>query len=94
MIFFRILFGIDATIAAIALYFFAVELNDESVSSFNISLWAGMLGGIAAILISSPVLISYGHQGFANTVLLVLALPGFLYGLLLLSLIILHPRWN
>jgi hypothetical protein len=93
-VFFGILYGIDATIAAIALYFFAVGLNDGSVSSFHVALWAGILSGIAAILIGGSLLRSYGHQGLAKTVLLVLALPGFLYGVLLLSLIILHPQWN
>ena len=94
MVFFRILYAIDSIIGAIALYFFDLGLSDGSVSSFNGALWAGILGSITAILIGGPLLRSIGHKYLANTLLLVLALPGFLYGLFFLSLIILQPRWN
>ncbi|CAN0496004.1 unnamed protein product [Phaeothamnion confervicola] len=94
MMFFRILFGIDAIVAVTALYFFGIGLSDGSVSSFNILLWLAILGGIAAILGVGLRLNSLGRRGSANGVLLILALPGFLCGLLLLGMIILQPRWN
>ena len=94
MIFFGILYTIDSVIGAIAVYFFDVGLSDGSVSSFYGALWAGILGGIAAILIGGPLLRSIGRKYLANAVLLVLAFPGFLYGLFFLSLIIVQPRWN
>lgn len=52
MIFYRILFSIDAVIALVLLYFFFVGLGDGSVSSFNILLWLGILGATAAILVN------------------------------------------
>ena len=94
MILFRTLFAIDATIALIVFYFFVESLRDGSVSSFNIVMWLALLGGIAAILTLGLLLNAKGHRRAANGVLLILALPGFLFGLLMLSLIILQPRWN
>jgi len=88
------LYGIDAVIALIALYFFVAGLSDGRVSSFNILLWLAILGGLAAILGGGLQLKSNGHQRLANGVLLILAVPGLLFGLFFLSLIILQPRWN
>ena len=88
------LYGIDAVIALIALYFFVAGLSDGSVSASNILLWLAILGGLAAILGGGLRLKSNGHRGLANGVLLILAVPGLLYGLLILSAIILQPRWN
>jgi hypothetical protein len=94
MIFFRILVAIDAVIACIALYFFSIGLADGSVSSFNISLWLGILGGIAAILVGGLVLNAKGYRRIADGVLLIMALPGVLFALFMLVLIISNPRWN
>lgn len=94
MIFYRILFSIDAVIALVLLYFFFVGLGDGSVSSFNILLWLGILGGTAAILVSGLLLKANSRLWFANGVLLILAAPGFLYGLFFLLLIILQPSWH
>ena len=88
------LYGIDAVIALIALSFFVAGLSDGSVSSFNIPLWLAILGGLAAILGGGLLLKSSGHQRLANGVLLILAVPGLLFGLFILSAIILQPRWN
>jgi hypothetical protein len=94
MIFFAILFGIDAVVASVALYFFAIGLGDGSVSSFNIVLWWEMLGSIAAILVGGLLFKSRGHPRWANAVLMILALPAVGYALFFLVLIISHPRWN
>jgi hypothetical protein len=91
---FWILFGFDVIIALIALFFFAVGINDGSVSSFNIELWVAILAGIAAILGGSLLLNAKGQRGPAIGILLILALPGFLFGLFMLAVIILQPRWN
>jgi len=88
------LYGVDAVIALIVLYFFAAGLSDGSVSSFNIVLWLAILGGLAAILGGGLQLKSSGHRRLATGVLLILAVPGLLFGLFLLSVIILQPRWN
>ena len=94
MIFYRILCGIDAVIALITLYFFFAGLSDGSVSSFNILLWLALLGGIAAILGSGLLLKANKKLWPANGVLLILAAPGFLLGLLFLMLIVLQPDWR
>jgi hypothetical protein len=94
MIFFWILFVIDAAIALVALYFFFIGLADGSVSSFNIALWLAMLGGIAAVLGGGWFLRAGGRHSAAMKVLSILAVPGFLLGLLILLALILQPRWN
>ncbi len=92
--FFWILIGIDALAALVVLYFFVWGLMDGSVSSFNITLWLGLLGALAAILGGGWLLDRSGRRGAANTVLLILAVPAFLFGLFVLGLIVLQPRWN
>ena len=47
---FWFIWGFDALIAAIFLFFFFWGLADGSVSSFNIVLWLGILAGLAGIL--------------------------------------------
>ena len=94
MKFFGILVAIDALIACIALYFFSIGLADGSVSSFNMTLWLGILGGIAAVIIGGLFFNAKGHRRLADVILLILALPGVLFGLFMLLLIISHPRWN
>ena len=48
--FFWFVWGFDALIAAIFLFFFFWGLSDGTVSSFNIVLWLGILAGLAGIL--------------------------------------------
>jgi hypothetical protein len=94
MIWFGILFGLDSIAALVAVYFFVAGLADGSVSSFNMLLWLAMLGGIGAVLGGSILLSRNGYRRRANALLLVLAIPGFAFGLLVLLVVILQPRWN
>ncbi len=94
LIFFWIVFAIDAAAAAVALYFFFVGLGDGSVSAFNIVLWLALLGGIAAILGGGLGLHASGRRGAAIGVLAILGIPAFLYGLFILLLVILQPSWH
>jgi hypothetical protein len=91
---FWILWGFDALIAAIFLFFFFWGLADGSVSSFNIVLWLGILAGLAAVLGGSLKLRSKGHAGPALGLLMILAIPGVLGLLFFLAVLILQPRWN
>jgi hypothetical protein len=91
---FRILWGFNALIAAIFLFFFFWGLADGRVSSFNIMLWLGVLAALAAILGSSLALRAKGHTRPAVGLLLILAIPGMLGVLFFLAVLILHPRWN
>jgi hypothetical protein len=91
---FRILFLIDAATALIVLCFFFIGLSDGSVSSFNMSLWLGILAGIAAILAGGYLLQANGNPRLANLVLALLAIPALLYGAFILLIVIAQPRWN
>ena len=88
------LFCIDGLVAMIVLFFFFAGLGDGTVSSFNILLWLAVLGGLAAILGGGLLLKSNSHLHLARIVLLILAIPGLLFGLFILGAIILQPRWN
>ena len=90
----RILFGIDAAAALVILYFFFVGLADGSVSSFNGGLWTVILAGVAAIIGGGVAFNANGRRGAAIAVLMVLAVPGVLFGLFVLAMVVLQPRWN
>ncbi|MBK9109251.1 MAG: osmoprotectant transporter permease [Saprospiraceae bacterium] len=94
MNFFWILWIFDALIALVAVYFFIVGLSDGSVSSFNIKLWLGLLAVLAIILGGSYWLYTHEKLVFAKRLLYLLAIPGFLYLLFLLFILIARPRWN
>lgn len=91
---FWILWAIDTAIAMVAVYFFVVGLGDGSVSSFNIGLWLLILLGLASVAGGSPWLKSVDRRGGATLLLLVLAVPGIVYGLFILRLLLAPPRWN
>jgi hypothetical protein len=94
MIFFWILWGFDAIISLVVLYFFFIGLNDGSVSSFNMGLWSVILVVLAAVMGGSLWLKSVNQMVLAKLLLFLLALPGLLYGLFMLFVIIGKPRWN
>jgi hypothetical protein len=86
MLFFWILWGFDALIALVFLYFFAIGLADGSVSSFNMGLWLLILAVLAAVLLGSWQLVRHNQFVVAKIVLSVIAIPGFLYGLMVLMM--------
>ena len=94
MTFFWILWGFDACIALVVLYFFFIGLGDGSVSSFNMGLWGLMLGGLAAIMLGSLWLKGQEKLVLAKVLLAILAVPGFPYLMFMLLIIITKPRWN
>lgn len=94
MNFFWILWIFDALIALVAVYFFIVGLSDGTVSSFNIKLWLALLAGLAIVLGGSYWLYTHDRIGQAKGLLSILAIPGFLYLLFILMVIIFKPRWN
>ncbi len=89
-----IFWGIDALIAAIAVFFFVIGLMDGSVSSFNMGLWTFILAGLAAMLWGAHAFRRARKELLAKILLGVLAVPGVLAGLFLLTVLILNPRWN
>jgi hypothetical protein len=91
---FWILWGFDALVALVVLYFFIVGLVDGSVSSFNGGLWAMVLLALAAFLGGGLLLRSAGHPVIAAVLLAIMAVPSLLTGLFFLLMILLKPRWN
>jgi len=91
---FKILFGIDALTAVVVVGFFFIGLTDGSVSSFNMGLWMAILAGMVVILGGGYALHATGRTRLATLVLLVLAVPALLYGLFILLVVVLNPRWN
>ena len=91
---YRILWGFDAIVAAIFVFFFAVGLADGSVSSFNIVLWALILGALGIVLGGAPALPTSGRDKLAIALLCVVAVPGALMGLFYLLILVTHPRSN
>jgi len=75
-------------------YFFFIGLADGSVSSFNMGLWLLILCAVGGVVLGSVWLRSAGHSGTAKGVLLILAMPGLVFLLFFLSVLILNPRWN
>jgi len=94
MVLFWIVFGIDVVAALVAVYFFVVGLGDGSVSSFNMTLWLALLGGIAVILGGGWALNAKGWRRAAIGLLSILGVPAFLFGLFLLMIVIAQPSWR
>jgi hypothetical protein len=90
----RTLLGIDVLVALVVVYFFIIGLADGSVSSFNMSLWLGLLAVVAAVVGGGWILDANGKRGAAIAVLLILAVPGVLYALFILLIVVAQPRWN
>lgn len=94
MTFFWILWGFDAIITLVALYFFFIGLADGSVSSFNMGIWMLLLLGLAVIMLGSLWLKSIKYLTLAKILLGILAIPGLLYVAFILFFIIGKPRIN
>ena len=94
----RLLYWASFTIAALvnlfAMGFFIVGLADGSVSPFNMPLWLSILAAAAAVLFVGHRLHLHGRTGLAIAVLAILAVPGLLYGLFALMMIVNPPHWN
>lgn len=91
---FRILWGVDVVAALIALAFFAIGIEDGTVSSFNIMLWIALLGGLAVVVFGSNSLHVKGQHGLASIVAAVLAVPALLACLFIAFLLVSGVRWN
>jgi hypothetical protein len=87
-------FVIAALVAAVVVAFFLIGLVDGSVSSFNITLWLGLLAAVGVVLLAAARLRSKGRTRSAIAVLSLLALPGLLYAMFILLVIGSGARWN
>lgn len=94
MIAYRLFAGIAAAVVLVVLGFFLAGLADGTVSSRNMGIWLALVGGVSAVMTGGLVLGVRGKRGAAIAVLAILAIPGFVAGLLILALIVFQPRWN
>lgn len=94
MTFFKIIWGLDAIVTVVVLYFFFAGLTDGTVSGRNAGLWFFLLAALAGILGGSIWLHRHGQSGIANALLLVLAVPSFLFALYFGIAIATKARWN
>ena len=94
MVLYRLLFALAAGVAAVLGAFFLIGIADGSVSSFNIGLWSGTLAAVAGILAGGHLLRARGHAALASALLAILAVPGLLYALFVLLVIVSGERWN
>jgi hypothetical protein len=91
---FWFLWSIDAVIAVVALYFFFSLAAHGRVASFNILPWLIILAALAAVVGGSVWLRSARQPALAITLLLLLAIPGALFGLFFLLILIIHPNFH
>jgi hypothetical protein len=91
---FWFLWSIDAVIAVVALYFFFSLAAHGRVASYNILPWLIILAVLAAVIGGSVWLRSAGQRAVAIALLLLLAIPGALYVLFFLLLLITHPNFR
>ncbi len=91
---FWVLWGFDALIALVVLYFFMLGITDGTVSGRNFALWLLMLLIPMAIVGGSLWLKSMDRMALARTLLWLLAIPGLMYVLFILFAVIAKPRWN
>lgn len=91
---FWFVWGFDALIATIVLFFFFSGLADGRVRAFNVGAWLILLLVVGGVVGGSLKLRATGRTGTAMKLLMVLAVPGFLGVLFLLIVAIGRPRWN
>jgi hypothetical protein len=92
--FFWILWGFDALITLVVVYFFLIGLGDGSVSSRNMMMWVALLAVVGGVLGGGYYLYTHGQPALAKTLLWLLAAPGLIAVLFMLVVIISKPRWN
>ena len=91
---FWLFWGMDALICPIVVIFFSLGLANGSVSSFNVGIWIAILVALAVILADGLWLKAAGHPILGTLLLLILAIPGLLYGLFLFLVAVTKTRWN
>lgn len=91
---FRMAFTCALAVSGVVLVFFIWGVLDGSVSSFNSTLWLALLALVAAAPLAGWHLRARGRLRSAILVLSVLALPGLLYSLFILLLVVSGVSWN
>jgi hypothetical protein len=74
--------------------FFFLGMVDGSVSAFNMGIWIAILAALPLILGGSLWLKMLGFPVSGGILLLVLAVPGLLYGLYIFLILVTKTSWN
>ena len=90
----RFFLTVAAVVLYIVLYFFAAGIADGPVSSFNILLWLIVVTCLGSTVTGAGGLNAKGQRRTATTLPSVLAVPGILAAIFILSVIVFQPRWN
>jgi len=91
---FKISFGIDLLMGAIAIIFLFIGLADGSVNADHIGIWIGMMAAMALIIGGGLWLKNTGRTVLGTLLLMVLAIPSFLSGLFLLWFVVSGTQWR
>lgn len=91
---FWFLFGFDALMSLIPIYFFFVGLGDGTITMKNMGIWLIILLVIAGVLFGSHWLMLHDHLALAKGILGFASIPGLIFLLYIAIVIIGKPRWN
>jgi hypothetical protein len=91
---FYFLMAVDVFVFLVFLYFFAEGMGDNTVSSANLHLWLGILGGLGLVILGGVLMHRKGKPVVASFVLFLVAVPALLVAVWILWYIIYQPRWN
>ena len=91
---YRIALAIAASVSVAAFTFFVIGIGDGSISSFNSTLWLFVLAVSTVVPIVGLILRSHGRTGVAIVILSILAIPGLVFGLFTLLILVTSPNWH
>lgn len=94
MVIFKIMWGVDALVSLIILYFFFVGLGDNTVSNRNIGIWLLLLGIVVVVMAGSIWLRTHHYNIAAKLLLLVIFIPALLFLAYMLIALCYKGRWN
>lgn len=91
---FGILFAINVAAGLAALAFFIIGLGDGTVTSFNILIWAAMLGVLFSMPWAAWLMRLRGRERLGTLLLLPVALPALAAGAMVLVMIVSPPDFR
>ena len=91
---FKIIYGFDALVALIILYFFFIGITDGTVSQFNALLWLAIIALLSFVMFGSIWFNSHSYTILSYVTLLIIAIPASLFLLYFLIAIFGGGRWN
>ena len=91
---FGTLFAINILAALVAFGFFIIGLADGTVTTFNILIWAAMLGTLFSLPFLAWLMRLRGHARVGTVLMLPVAGVAVIGGLVLLVMMISPPNWR